>query len=55
MSICQSTYIYVYIQLIEDRVAKNPEIISKKFQFSTWRTRILMGFITSTMLCITWY
>jgi len=27
-----------------DRVAQNLEIISKNFQFSTRRTRILMGF-----------
>jgi len=37
-------------QPIADRVAKNLEIISKNFQFSTRRTKILVGFITSTML-----
>jgi len=36
-------------------VAQNLEILSKNFQFSTRRTRILMGFIISTMLLITWY
>jgi len=34
---------------IADRVAQNSEIISKKLQFSTRRTRILMGFIVSTI------
>jgi len=38
------------IQPIADRVAKNLEIISKNFQFSTRRTKILVGFITITML-----
>ena len=33
------------VQPIADRVAQNLEIISKNFQFSTRRTRILMGFI----------
>ena len=33
-----------HVQPIADRVAQNLEIISKKFQFSTRRTRILMGF-----------
>jgi len=33
------------IQPIADRVAKNLEIISKKFQFSTRCTRILTGSI----------
>jgi len=37
------------VQPIADRVAKNLEITSKNFQFSTGRTRILMGFIVSTM------
>jgi len=46
------TYIYIYIismyiQPIADGVAQNLEIISKNFQFSTWR---LIGFIISTML-----
>ena len=33
------------VQPIADRVAQNLEIISDNFQFSTRRTRILMGFI----------
>ena len=33
------------IQPIADRVAQNLEIISQNFQFSTRRTRVLMGFI----------
>ena len=37
------------VQPIADRVAQNLEIISKKIQFSTRRTRILMGFIISTI------
>ena len=35
----------VYVQPIADRVAQHLEIISKNFQFSTRRTRILMRFI----------
>jgi len=42
-------YIHKYIQPIADRVAQNFEIISEKFQFSTRRTSILMGFIISTI------
>jgi len=38
------------VQPIADRVAQNLENIFKKFQFSTRRTKILMGFIISTML-----
>jgi len=34
-----------YVQPIADRVAQHLEIISKNFQFSTRRTRILMRFI----------
>jgi len=37
------------IQPIADRVAQNLEIISNNFQFSTRRTRILMGFVISTI------
>jgi len=33
-------------------VAQNLEIISKNFQFNTRRTRILMGFIISTMFLL---
>ena len=40
----------MFIQLIADREAKNLEIISKTFQFSTMRTRILTGFIIGTKL-----
>ena len=40
------------LQPIADKVARNLEIISKNFQFSTRRTRILMGFIVSTMLLL---
>ena len=40
------------VQPIADRVAQNLEIISKKFQFSTRRTRILTGYIISTMLLL---
>ena len=36
-------------QPIADRVAQNLEIIFKNFQFSTRRTRILMGFIITTI------
>jgi len=50
MSLCIQVLLYVnihiYIQPIEDRVAKNLENISKNYQFST---RILMGCIISTM------
>jgi len=34
---------------IANRMAQNLEIISKNFQFSTRRTRILMGFIIFTI------
>jgi len=37
------------IQPIADRMAQNLEIVSKHFQFGTRRTRILMGFIISTI------
>jgi len=37
-------------QLIADRVAQNLEITSENSQFRTRRTRIFMGFISSTML-----
>jgi len=43
-------YEFIQVKPIADRVAKNLEIISNFFQFSTRRTKILMGFITSTML-----
>jgi len=38
------------LQPIADRVAHNLKIISQNFRFSTRRTRILMGFIISTIL-----
>jgi len=40
------------VQPIADRVAQHLEIISKNFQFSTRRTRILMGFITYYLVLI---
>ena len=40
------------IQPIADRVAQNLKIISRDFQFSTRRTKILMGFITYYMILI---
>ena len=43
-SICVAS-IYIYT----DRVVQNLEIISKNFRFSTRLTKILMGFIISTM------
>ena len=39
-------------QPIADRVAQHLEIISKDFQFSTRRTRILMGFIVYYLVLI---
>ena len=42
-------FVYCLLQPIADRVAQNLESISKKFQFSTRCTRILMGFIISTI------
>jgi len=38
-----------YTQPIADTVAYNLEIISTTFQFSPRRTRILMGFMISTI------
>jgi len=38
-----------HIKRIADRVAQNLENISKNFQYSTSRNRIIMEFITSTM------
>ena len=43
------TFMYVNVQPIAYRVAKKIDIMSKNFQFSTRRTRILMGFIISTI------
>jgi len=36
------------VEPIADRVAQHLENISKTFQFSTRRTRILMGFMSQT-------
>jgi len=54
------TFFFQKVQPSADRAAQNLEIISKNFQFGTRRTRILMGFIISTMLLggmnvIGWY
>jgi len=38
-----------YIQPVADRVSQNLELISKDFQFSTRRTRILMRCMVSTI------
>jgi len=43
---------YSHIQPITDRVAQHLEIISKNFQFSTRRTRILMCFIIYYLVLI---
>ena len=43
--ILKYTHVYVFVHPIADRVAQHLEIISKNFQFSTRRTRILMEFI----------
>jgi len=43
-------YIDIHVQPSSDRVAENLEIISKNCRFCTRRTRILMGFIISTMI-----
>jgi len=40
---------YLYVQPIADTVAQNLEIISKNFEFSSRRTRILMKCIISTI------
>jgi len=42
----------IWIQPISDRVAQHLEIISKNFQLSTRRTRILMGFIIYYLVLI---
>ena len=49
-----STYMKknTYVQPIADRVAQHLELISKNFQFSTRRTRILMGFIIYYLVLI---
>jgi len=46
------TDLYRFIQPIADRVAQNLKIISKNFQFSSRRTRILMGFIIYHLVLI---
>ena len=40
------------VQPIVDRMAQNPEIISKNFQISTRCTRILLGFIIYYLVLI---
>jgi hypothetical protein len=42
----------MYVQPIADRVAQSLEIISKNYQFSTRRTRMLMGFIIYYLVLI---
>ena len=45
---CSPPCIHIFTSLLQpiaDKVAQNLEMISKNFQFSTRRTRILMGFI----------
>jgi len=44
--------IYMHVQTIADRVAQHLEIVSIEFQFSTRRTRILMGFIIYYLVLI---
>jgi len=44
--------LFRYIQPIVDRVAQHLEITSGNFQFSTRRTRILMGFIIYYLVLI---
>jgi len=43
---------YILLKPIADRMAQHLEIISKNFQFSTRRTRILMGFIIDYLVLI---
>ena len=43
----------IEVHPIADRVAQHLEIISKNFQLSTRRTRILMGFIIYYL--VNWY
>jgi len=39
-----------HVQPFTDKVAQNLDIISENFQFSTRHTKILLGFIISTIL-----
>jgi len=50
--VCNShnVHVHIFVQPIADRVAQNLKIISTHFHFGTRRTRILMGFVLSTML-----
>jgi len=59
--VCMYIYMYLWICMVNvfirmflqpraDRMAQNLEIIAINFQSSTRRTRILMGFIISTIL-----
>ena len=56
MSTCDAVhtfaYVYIHIQPIADRVAQHLEIISNNPQFSTRRSRMLMGFIISYLVLI---
>jgi len=45
-------WLILLVQPVADRVALNLEMISKNFQFSTKRTRSLMGFITYHLVLI---
>ena len=47
---CINHHTHKYLQPIADKGAQNLEIVSKKFQFGTRRTRILLGVIISTTL-----
>jgi len=57
-SICATWLIHTcdvthpYVQPIADKVAQHLEVVSKNFQFSTRRTRILMGFIIYYLVLI---
>jgi len=44
--------IYMHVKPIADREAQHLEIVPKEFQFSTRRTRILMGFIIYYLVLI---
>jgi len=54
LSICiyTSRYVDIAVDITADRVAHNLEIMSKNFQFSTMRTRILLGFIIYYLVLI---
>ena len=52
ISVIVSSSSPTYIQPIADRVAQHLEIISINFQYSTRRTRILMGFVIYSLVLI---